>query len=140
MKSPFYNPSYARILYCCGNSLFVVNLLVDFMFIHMGSVSNDHLDFVFGRKEFSKLHFYHQSNHLSHWTVGNRRSEMHRNFLTWADDITSFEIHNIQLFESQRILWIVYVSNQFKHLKLVDWIFNILIKSVSMSGPLLFSW
>ncbi len=80
MKSSFYHPSNAWILYCRRYSFFVVDLLVDLMFVNVSSISDNNFNFVFWRQEFSQLHLYHESNHLGHGTVGNGRSEMNWDF------------------------------------------------------------
>ncbi len=66
MKSSFNNPSNAGILSCSSDSLFVVDLFVDLTLIDMGSVSNDDLDLVLGRKELFEFYCDHEPDHLGH--------------------------------------------------------------------------
>lgn len=58
--------------------------------------------------------------------------KMHRDLSIWFN-IASFQIDYIKLLKSQRVLRVIQITNQFKHLQLIDRVLNVLV--IRMNFP-----
>lgn len=105
------------------------------MLVDVGALGYYHSGLVLGRQELPQLHLYHQPNHLGHRTVRNGRGEVDLHLIV-VPHVTPLEVDHIELFQSQRVLGVIKVPDEFEQLELIDGVLNIGVELVEVAGVL----